>query len=129
MRTVGLKAVRALGGGIIEEKLVDTALASRSGTLRGCLSRGTGVDERGSISALIDLLKVDHELGRIVLGVCEYFGAVKGNDMIRDDLHSLGGEVSVVDAKVTVEPVDLVGYEFTGDEALNKVVRRSVMVL
>lgn len=87
------------------------------------------MNESRALALRINGLEVNHELGRIVLGVCEYFGAVKGNDMIRDDLHSLGGEVSVVDAKVTVEPVDLVGYEFTGDEALNKVVRRSVMVL
>ena len=76
------------------------------------------MNESRALALRINGLKVNHELGRIVLGVCEYFGAVKGNDMIRDDLHSLRGEVSVVDAKVTVEPVDLVSNEFAGDEAL-----------
>ena len=76
------------------------------------------MNESRALALRINGLKVNHELGRIMLGVCEYFGAVKGNDMIRDDLHSLGGEVSVVDAKVTVEPVDLVRDEFARNKAL-----------
>ena len=76
------------------------------------------MNESRALALRINGIKVNHELGRIVLSVCEYFGTVKGNDMIRDDLHSLGGEVSVVDAKVTVEPVDLVRNELSRNKAL-----------
>lgn len=81
------------------------------------------MNESRAVALRINSLKVDHKLRRIVLGVRKYFSAVECNDMIRDDLHSLGGEVSIVDAKVAVEPVDLVGYEFTRHKTLDEMVR------
>lgn len=67
---------------------------------------------------LVDLLQVNDELGRIMLGVCENLCAEESDDMIRDHLGGLVAEVSVVDAQLRVEPVDFVRDEFSRDEAL-----------
>ena len=87
------------------------------------------MDKSRTSPVLVDLLEIDNELAGVVLRVSEDLGAEERDNVVGDDLDRLGLEVGVVDAEVSVEPVDLVGYEFTGDKALNKVVRRSVMVL
>jgi hypothetical protein len=38
--------------------------------------------------------------------------------VVGDGGHGLRREIVIVDAKMGVKPVDLVGYELTGDEAL-----------
>lgn len=67
---------------------------------------------------LIDFLQVDDELGRIMLGVGENLCTEESDDMIRDHLGGFIAEVSVVNAQLRVEPVDLVRDEFSRDEAL-----------
>lgn len=64
------------------------------------------MDEDGTI--VVDLLKVDDEFGRIMLGVSENFCAKEGDDMIRDYGDGLVAEISVVDTQLGVEPVDFV---------------------
>ena len=98
MRTVGLEAVRVFGRRGVEEKLVDAALACRAWALGRGHPRGTRVDERGTVARLIDLLKVDHQLRRVMLGVCEHLRAKERDDVVGDDLDGLGLEVGVVDA-------------------------------
>ena len=78
------------------------------------------MDERGAISVGVDLFEVNDEFGRIVLGICEHFGAEEGDDMVRNDLDGLVSEVRVVDTKVCVKPLDLIRYEFAGNEALEE---------
>lgn len=76
------------------------------------------MDERGAIAALIDLLKVDHELRWVVFSVREHLRAKERDDVVGDDLHGLGLEVGIVDAQMSVEPVDLVRDEFARNKAL-----------
>ena len=118
LRAVRLEAVRVLWRGDVEEELVDAAFAGRAGALGRGLSWGTCVDEGRAVSGLIDLLEVDHELRRVVLGVREHLRAEERDDVVGDDLHGLGLEVRVVDAEVGVEPVDLVCGKLPRDEAL-----------
>lgn len=130
MRSVSLEPVCILRRRLVEIQSVNPGFTGRPRSFDGRLSRGTGVNESRTFALRIDSLEVDYEFGRIVLGVGEHLSAVECNDMIRDDLHGLGGEVGVVDAKVSVEPIDFVGYEFTGDETLDrKIVRWLVMML
>ena len=102
----------------VQEKLVDAALARRAWALGRRQAWRARVDERRAISVLIDLLEVDHELRGVVFGVREYLGAEEGDNMVRDDLDGLGLEIGIVDAKMAVEPVDLVRDELAGNEAL-----------
>jgi hypothetical protein len=78
------------------------------------------VNEGGTISVGVDLFEVNDEFGRIMLGICEDFGAEEGDDMVRNDLNGLVAEVRVVDTKVCVKPLDLIRYEFAGNEALEE---------
>ena len=71
-----------LGGRDVEEELVDAALAGRARALGRGRARRTRVDERGTVSALIDLLKVDHELAGIVFGVRKHLGTKECNDVV-----------------------------------------------
>ena len=109
LRAVRLEAVRVLGRRDVQEKLVDAALARRAWALGRRQAWRTRVDERRAISVLIDLLEVDHELGWVVLSVCEHLGAVKCDDMVRNDLYAFRRKVVVVDAQIRVEPVYFVG--------------------
>ena len=102
----------------VQEKLVDAALARRAWALGRRQARRARVDERRAISVLIDLLEVYHKLRRVVFGVREHLGAEEGDDVVRDDLDGLGLEIGIVDAKMAVEPVDLVRDELAGNEAL-----------
>jgi hypothetical protein len=74
------------------------------------------MDEDGAV--LVDLLQVDDELGRIMLGVGENLCTEESDDMIRDHWDGLVAEIRIVDAQLGVKPVDLVRDEFSGDEAL-----------
>jgi hypothetical protein len=78
------------------------------------------VDERGPISSGVDLFEVDHEFGWIMLGICQYFGAKEGDDVVRDDLDRLVPEVGVIDTEVRVKPLDLIRYELVGNETLEE---------
>lgn len=123
MGSESFEPVRVVWSRLVQIQRIDSSFAGRSGSFGAGLSWGTSVNESRTVALRINSLKVDHKLGRIVLGVRKYFSAVECNDMIRDDLHSLGGKVGIVDAKVTVEPVDLVGYEFTRNKTLDETVR------
>ncbi len=46
------------------------------------------------------------------------FGAIKRDDMIRNDFDGLRGEVVIVDTKIRVKPIDFVCNEFAWDKAL-----------
>ena len=118
LRAVRLEAVRVFGRRDVQEKLVDAALARRARALGRRQARRARVNERRAIPVLIDLLEVDHELRRVVLGVCEDLGTKECDDVVGDDLHRLGLEVVVVDTQVGVEPVDLVCNKLARDEAL-----------
>jgi hypothetical protein len=74
------------------------------------------MDEDGTV--LVDLLQVDDEFGRVVLGVGEDLCTKEGNDMIRDYWDGLIAKVSVVDTQLGVKPVDFVRDEFSRDETL-----------
>lgn len=54
-----------------------------------------------------------------MLGEGENLCAKEGEYMIRDDRHGFILEIRVVDAQVGVKPVDLVGNELSGNEALH----------
>ena len=88
------------------------------GALRAGGTWLAGVDEGGALARVVDPLKVDDERARVVLGVSEDLGAEEGDDVVRDDLDGLGLEIGIVDAKMAVEPVDLVRDELAGNEAL-----------
>jgi hypothetical protein len=74
------------------------------------------MDEDGAI--LVDLLQVDDEFCRIMLGVGEDLCAKEGDDMIRNYRDRLAAEVSIVDAQLGVKPGDFVRDELPWDEAL-----------
>ena len=74
------------------------------------------MDEDGMV--LVDLLQVDDELGRIMLGVGENLCTKEGDDVIRDYLDGFVAEVSVIDAQLGVKPVDFIRDEFSRDETL-----------
>lgn len=74
------------------------------------------MDEDGTV--LADLLQVDDEFGRIVLGVGEDLCTKEGDDMIRDYWDGLVAEVSIIDAQLGVKPVDFVRDELSRDETL-----------
>lgn len=76
------------------------------------------MDERRAISIGVDLFELNDEFGWIMLGICQYFGAKKGDNMVRDDLDGLIPEVGVIDTEVRVEPLDLIRYELVGNETL-----------
>jgi hypothetical protein len=76
------------------------------------------VNKRGAISLGVDLFEVDDEFGWIMLGICQYFGAKEGDNMVRDDLDRLVPEVGVIDTEVCVKPLNLVHYERVGNETL-----------
>ena len=84
----------------------------------GSHTRRAVVNERCTTAIIIDLLELDKQLRRVVFGVREHLGAEEGDNMVRDDLDGLGLEIGIVDAKMAVEPVDLVRDELTGNEAL-----------
>ena len=98
MRSVRLETERVLWGRFVEEKRVNSRLAVRSRTFSGSLARSTGVNECCAC-LFVDCLKVDHELGGIVLGVGEDFRTKKSNDVIRNNLFGLGREIVIVDAE------------------------------
>lgn len=89
-----------------------------TGAFGGRQAGGTSVNKGGAVSFLVDALKIDDKLGRVVLCEREDFGAKEGHDVIGDDGGGFDLEIRVVDAEVGVEPVDLVGDELAGDEAL-----------
>ena len=95
-----------------------------TGAFGGRQAGGTSVNKGGAVSFLVDALKIDDKLGRVVLCEREDFGAKEGHDVIGDDGGGFDLEIRVVDAEVGVEPVDLVGDELAGDEALGGVRRR-----
>ena len=74
------------------------------------------MDEDGMV--LVDLLQVDDELGGIMLGVGENLCTKEGDDMIRDYLYGLVAEVSIVDTKLGVKPVDFIRDELSWDKTL-----------
>ena len=78
------------------------------------------MDERGTVPALIDLLEVDHQLRRVVFGVCKHLGAEECDNMVGNDLYRLCLKVIVVDAEVGVEPINFVRDQLAGDETLIK---------
>lgn len=80
----------------------------------------TRVDERGAISIGVDLFELDDKFGWIMLGICQYFGAKEGDNMVRDDLDGLIPEVGVIDTEVRVKPLDLIHYELVGNETLEE---------
>ena len=74
------------------------------------------MDEDGTV--LADLLQVDDEFCRVVLGVGENLCTKEGDDVIRDYRDGLVAEVSIVDTQLGVKPVDFIRDEFSGDETL-----------
>jgi hypothetical protein len=76
------------------------------------------VDERGAVPLFINLLEIDYERAGVMLSVCEDFCTIEGDDMVRDDLARRLLEVGVVDPKMGVEPVNLVGYKLARYETL-----------
>lgn len=88
-------------------------------TFSGCQTGGTGIDKCGAISFGVDLFQVDDQLGWVVLSISEYFRAVEGDDMIGDDLDRLITEVRIVDTEVSIEPLNLMGDQLTGDKPLS----------
>lgn len=97
------------------------------------------MDEGSARSIVVDLLEIYNKLVGVVLGVGEDLGAEESDDVIRNHLLTLVGEVGVVNAEMSVElvfiacqtlakyccrkntyPVDLVGDQFAWDEALRK---------
>ena len=76
------------------------------------------MDKGRALAALVDLLEIDDELARVMLGEREDLGAEEGEDVVRDDLVRLVREVRVVNAEVRVEPLDFVRDEVRWDEAL-----------
>lgn len=77
------------------------------------------MNERGAVPFVIDALEIDDKLVGIMFSEGEYFGAKEGDDVIRYDRWRFVLEIGVVDAELGVEPVDLVGDELAGDEALS----------
>ena len=47
------------------------------------------MDESGTLAVGVDVFEVDHELGGVVLGVCEDLGSVKRDNVISDDFDRL----------------------------------------
>jgi len=76
------------------------------------------VDESRPAAVFVDLLEVNDQLGWIVLSICHDFGPEKSDNMIRDNFQGFILEISVIDAKISVEPVDFTRYQLVGDEAL-----------
>jgi len=81
------------------------------------------VDEERAVTIaridwLLDLLEVDLELLHVLLGVCDYFGAIESNDVVADLVGRFIGGVGVIDAELVVEPGNLEWYEFGWYEAL-----------
>ena len=87
------------------------------------------MDERGTVARLIDLLKVDHQLRWVMLGVCEHLRTKERDDVVGDDFDGLGREVVVVDPEEGVEPRYFVCDEFARDEALRETEKREKRVL
>jgi len=69
-------------------------------------------------AVFVDLLQVDDEFRRIMLGISENFRTKEGDDVIRNYWDGLVAEVSVIDTQLGVEPVDFVGDELSWDETL-----------
>lgn len=76
------------------------------------------MNKGGAVALVIDSLEIDDQLARIMLGVREDFGTKEGEDVIRYHRDGLVLEVRVVDAKVGIEPFDLVGNELARNETL-----------
>ena len=53
-----------------------------------------------------------------MLGEGKDLGRVESDDVIRDGGNRFGRKVVVIDAKMAIEPIDLVGDKLTGNEAL-----------
>lgn len=62
-------------------------------------TRCTGMDKDGTITIGSDLLEIDDELIRVVLGKGHDLGAEKGENVVGDDRHGFIGKVRVVDAE------------------------------
>jgi len=77
------------------------------------------VNEGRAVARIINLLEINDELGRVVFGVGEDLGTEESDDVARDDLNALVAEVCIIDAKVGVEPIDLVCDKFVWDKALS----------
>lgn len=77
------------------------------------------MDKSRPVSLLIDLLEINDEFARVVLGVCKYLCTEQSNDMVADHV-DIGFilEIRIIDSEVGVEPVDFAGDELLGDEAL-----------
>ena len=108
-RAVRLEPVRVRRRRGIQVLLVDTRLARRAWTFHRSFPGRAGVDERRPLAVLVDVFKVDNELGRVVFRVREDLGAVERDDMVRDDLDRFGRKIVVIDPQERVEPVDFVG--------------------
>jgi hypothetical protein len=74
------------------------------------------MDERRAL--LVDFLKVNDKLARIMLGVRQDLRTEQSDDVIRNDASGLVLEVGVVNTEVSVEPVDLAGDELARNKAL-----------
>jgi hypothetical protein len=55
-----------------------------------------------------------------VLGICEDFCTKEGDNMIRDDLDGFILEVGIIDAEVSIKPLNFVRDELSGDKTLLK---------
>lgn len=108
-----------MGSGLKDEKTHSPRLANRTRALRRRQTRDTGMNERRALALLVYPLEVDNKAARIMLREREDLGAKEGHDVVGDDVVRFGLEVGVVDAEAVVEPVDFVGDEVAGDEALD----------
>ena len=92
--------------------------ALRSGTFSDREARGTSVNEGGTV--LVYLLEIDDKFTWVVLGICEDFRTKECDDVIRNDTGFFVLEISVVDTKIGVKPVDLPWDELPGNKALKR---------
>lgn len=76
------------------------------------------MNESRAFSFVIYPLKVDDKLIGIMFGIGENLGAEEPDDMIRDDFWGFVLEICIIYTEMRVEPVNFVGYEFPGYEAL-----------
>lgn len=53
-----------------------------------------------------------------MLCICEHFSPEERNDVVTDDLPRFVAEIRVVDAEISVKPVDFIGDELLRDETL-----------
>ncbi len=78
------------------------------------------MDKRCSTTVLVDLLELDNEIAWITFCVCNNLGAKQCDNVVRDTLYSFVLKISIIYAKVIVEPSDLASNELARDEALDK---------